>query len=53
MTKRERALLDALRTYDWAAMKFIEKVDNGRARSVETYHDLKDALEKSRKVQRG
>ncbi len=27
-----------------AAMKFIEKVDTGRARSKETYQELKEAL---------
>lgn len=28
-----------------AARKFIEKVESGRARSVETYQELKEALE--------
>jgi hypothetical protein len=38
---RERERLAALEA---AARKFIEKVENGRARSVETYNELKAAL---------
>ena len=32
-----------------AAQKFIDKVDTGRAKSVETYKELKEALEFSKK----
>lgn len=31
-----------------AARKFIDKVESGRTRSVETYADLKTALEKAK-----
>jgi hypothetical protein len=37
-------LTATLEKYDAAAKKFIAKVDNGRASSVETYRDLKEAL---------
>jgi len=33
-----------LRLYDAAAKKFIEKVDNRKARSTVTYNELKEAL---------
>lgn len=36
----------ALKKYDAAAKKFIDKVDSGRARSIETYADLKACLER-------
>ena len=42
------SLLQALKKYDEAAEKFIEKVESGRAHSKETYADLKAALETSR-----
>ncbi len=32
---------NAIRLYDTAADKFIAKAESGRARSVETYDDLK------------
>jgi len=35
------ALVEALWKYQAAAGKFIAKVESGRARSVETYSDLK------------
>lgn len=38
----------ALSLYDAAADRFIQKVDSGRARSVETYRQLKEAREASR-----
>ena len=38
-------LKDALRHYNIAADKFIRKVEAGRARSVETYADLKACRE--------
>lgn len=41
MRKNERL---ALILFKQAARKFIEKVDSGRARSVETYRELKIAL---------
>jgi hypothetical protein len=44
-------VLFALRKYDAAAKKFIDKVESGKAHSKETYKDLKDALEESRLVQ--
>lgn len=36
-------LLKVISVYNAAADKFIHKVDNGLARSVETYNDLKAA----------
>lgn len=51
MTKHQ--LLTALRAYDNAAIKFIQKVESGQARSVTSYAELKTALEASRKAQRG
>lgn len=39
-----------LKEYDQAADKFIKKVDTGRARSVETYNDLKLARELSSRL---
>lgn len=47
---RIETLRDALETYDVAAEKFISKVESGRARSMETYNDLKQALAKSKEV---
>jgi hypothetical protein len=38
-----KAAQEVLKIYDAAADKFIDKVDTGRARSVETYNDLKAA----------
>lgn len=43
-------LLDVVKEYDSAAQKFINKVDNGLARSVETYSDLKKALRHSKAI---
>lgn len=40
----------ALKQYDAAATKFINKVDAGTARSTETYNDLKAAREASEKL---
>lgn len=40
---REGNLLRIIQAYNKAADKFIEKVDTGRARSKETYADLKAA----------
>lgn len=39
-TKLEKEV-EALRAYMAAGRKFIEKVESGRARSVETYNDFK------------
>ena len=41
-------MAEAILKYDAAADKFIDKVDIGRARSVETYNDLKLAREASK-----
>jgi len=41
-------LIDVIHRYDEAADKFIQKVDSGRARSVETYNELKVARAASR-----
>jgi len=35
---------EVLAKYDAAARKFIDKVDTGRAKSVETYNELKACL---------
>lgn len=43
-------LEEVLRLYDAAAENFIAKVESGRARSMETYNDLKQALAKSKEV---
>jgi len=40
-------MLAALHMYDEAAKKFIRKCDTGRAHSVETQADLRQALLKS------
>lgn len=37
-------MAEILDLYDAAARRFIEKVETGRARSTETYSDLKAAL---------
>lgn len=43
--QRENARLrQALVNYDRAARKFIDKVESGRAHSVETYDDLKQCI---------
>lgn len=49
LTPEQRAERDAfaLMLFQAAARKFIAKVDCGNARSVETYRDLKEALEAS------
>jgi hypothetical protein len=51
--KRVRVTIidEALRLYNAAADKFIAKVDNGQARSVETYAELKRARELARKLE--
>lgn len=49
MTKIQ--LLDALKLYDAAALKFIKKVESGNARSHVTYAELKAALDFSLFVQ--
>lgn len=42
---KQRAALDKLATaFASAASKFIDKCDHGKARSVETYYDLKTVL---------
>ena len=41
MTENEKV---ALNLFIKAARKFIDKVDSGMARSVETYSELKEAL---------
>lgn len=54
MTPEIQDLIDnmkrALRAYDAAADKFIRKVQNGEARSVETYSDLRVARELSKQA---
>jgi hypothetical protein len=39
-----RRLKERLALFESAATKFINKVESGRARSVETYNDFKQAL---------
>lgn len=43
-------LLAVIRTYDAAADKFIKKVETGKAKSLETYADLKAARIKSSRI---
>ena len=45
-----KGLIDALRMYNKAATKFIDKVDSGKAHSVETYEELKNAREQSKQA---
>lgn len=44
------ALREALIEYQFAATKFIEKVESGRAHSVETYRELKACQELATKA---
>lgn len=46
----DKAIREALAAYDVAAARFIEKVDNGEARSTRTYNDLKACMVKSKKA---
>jgi len=46
-------LLHVLKQYNKAAKKFIDKVETGKAKSVETYNDLKKCYELSNKVING
>lgn len=45
LEQKLQAATEVLKQFDAAAVKFITKVDTGRARSVETYRDLKEARE--------
>lgn len=45
-----RDLADVLEDYVEASEKFINKVDTGRAKSVETYNDLKRCTIKAKNV---
>lgn len=47
---RNRLLSDVVTAYNEAADKFIAKVQDGRARSRETYRDLVRAREQSKEI---
>lgn len=51
MFEGQKELLQVLSDYNAAADKFIAKVETGRARSVETYADLKACRAKAREVE--
>ena len=45
LEQKLQAAREVLNKFDTAAVKFITKVDTRRARSVETYRELKEARE--------
>jgi hypothetical protein len=47
MTTQERKVMNM---FVKASLKFVRKVETGRARSVETYDDLKMALKAARRL---
>jgi len=46
-----KQILRVLVAYNAAAKKFIDKCESGRARSVETYVDLKACMEMAAQIQ--
>ena len=51
LNRRNGALRLVLTMYDAAADKFLKKVETGKARSTETYSELRAARARSREAQ--
>lgn len=50
LNKTINKLLSVIEKYDKASQKFINKVETGKARSVETYNDLKKCQDFKNKI---